>query len=680
MRLPTHVAFASVFWFGWSSLFGWQPEGEAIALAAVGALLPEIDTPHSLLGSFTLPLSERIRARWGHRTLTHSLLGLLILAALTIPLALWQFRSWLALLLGFLSHLLLDMGTREGVRLLWPKGGRCVFPGKDSLRLDSKDYFQRRTETAIFSAFLLLGVTLWPLASMGLLGVMRYALADIEGTFQEWRILSSEWEVFLRGSFQDRITHEVFQAKLPIVDLEGEGYVVVHRGELRTVGKSPEHNLYPLRVHLVRGERVQDRVIQVDLAGRYLKELLPYPDLSLEHYLYGNLELDRPIEVPHYPDRFNPLQGSSTLKLKLARWEDLLPYQDVKVRSGTVIIRTRLREGEVLRTAHQGPHQGGPPTEPPSLVSPGLSSPEPIPLKFEVATIRDLLVKVGDQVEVGDLIGRRSTDRLNRLAIALQRARARYDAGLIPETELRAAEAQYREEVTLNEVRSPLPGTVRSIEIKEAKPGKVEVVVYLEPDPSLAALLHPGGSTGSPPKFLETPSTTPTSDTPVLTPLEECPPPLGFESAASAACEIAQVLDVVDGDTLDVLIGGRQERVRLIGVDTPETKHPRKPVECYGPEASQFTKETLEGRKVWLTYKPSERYDKYGRLLAYVWLNLDGDPELELFNEELVRGGYARVYPFFHFRYLDEFRSLEAWARKQGVGLWGECSFEPYGE
>jgi micrococcal nuclease len=135
---------------------------------------------------------------------------------------------------------------------------------------------------------------------------------------------------------------------------------------------------------------------------------------------------------------------------------------------------------------------------------------------------------------------------------------------------------------------------------------------------------------------------------------------------------------VVDGDTVDLLLGGRQERVRLIGVDTPETKHPDKPVECFGPEASAFTAQTLDQHQVWLTYKPDERYDKYGRLLAYLWLDLDGDPEVELFNQELVARGYARVYPFFPFEYLDQFRQAEAQALSQGLGLWGECGYQPY--
>lgn len=153
---------------------------------------------------------------------------------------------------------------------------------------------------------------------------------------------------------------------------------------------------------------------------------------------------------------------------------------------------------------------------------------------------------------------------------------------------------------------------------------------------------------------------------------------LGPCPAQLRPCEPARVVEVVDGDTVKVRLGRKEETVRLIGVDTPETKDPRKAVECFGPEAARFTASTLADRQVWLTYKADEKRDKYDRLLAYLWLDLDEDPEPELFNKELVKRGYARVYPFFPFDYLGEFRREEGQARAQRLGLWGQCAYEPY--
>lgn len=121
------------------------------------------------------------------------------------------------------------------------------------------------------------------------------------------------------------------------------------------------------------------------------------------------------------------------------------------------------------------------------------------------------------------------------------------------------------------------------------------------------------------------------------------------------------VTSVVDGDTLKVTINGEEETIRLLLVDTPETKHPDKDVQPFGPEATAFAKETLEGNQVIIEFDVSER-DKYG----YVWV------EGKMFNEMLLEKGLARVayvYPP-NVKYVDQFRGIEKQAQKAGVGIW----------
>lgn len=125
------------------------------------------------------------------------------------------------------------------------------------------------------------------------------------------------------------------------------------------------------------------------------------------------------------------------------------------------------------------------------------------------------------------------------------------------------------------------------------------------------------------------------------------------------------VTRIIDGDTIHVGRAWRNVTVSLLGVDAPETVHPDKPVEFFGPEASGFTKRSLEGIKVRLKFEPSNRNDNYGRLLAYVFL-LDGT----LFNSELIKKGYARVIAPFRLRYYEEFRSYEQEAMAAGRGIW----------
>jgi micrococcal nuclease len=134
------------------------------------------------------------------------------------------------------------------------------------------------------------------------------------------------------------------------------------------------------------------------------------------------------------------------------------------------------------------------------------------------------------------------------------------------------------------------------------------------------------------------------------------------EDGNAGGSRVARVTRVVDGDTIRL----GDERVRLIGVDTPETKRPGTPVECFGREATAFTKRLLEGRRVRLELDVESR-DRYGRLLAYVRRADDG-----LFvNAELVAQGYATVLTVPpNVRHAARFLQLQRRARDDRRGLW----------
>lgn len=133
----------------------------------------------------------------------------------------------------------------------------------------------------------------------------------------------------------------------------------------------------------------------------------------------------------------------------------------------------------------------------------------------------------------------------------------------------------------------------------------------------------------------------------------------------------AVVKRVVDGDTIIVHVGGRDERVRLIGIDTPETVDPRKPVQCFGKEASAHTHELLPPGTVVRLERDAEPRDRYDRLLAYVYRVSDG-----LFvNLALARDGYAQLLTIApNVSYVDQLRAAVADARRAGRGLWSSCA------
>jgi micrococcal nuclease len=150
---------------------------------------------------------------------------------------------------------------------------------------------------------------------------------------------------------------------------------------------------------------------------------------------------------------------------------------------------------------------------------------------------------------------------------------------------------------------------------------------------------------------------------------------LPVNSITKALLFSAIVTRIIDGDTIEVRLNGKTEKVRLIGVDTPETKHPNKPVQAYGLEAANFTKKQLAGKKIFLEKDVSAR-DRYGRLLAYVWLTEPADfteaqMRTNMFNSRLLLSGYAQIMTIPpNVKYVDYFTKFQTEARQSNKGLW----------
>jgi micrococcal nuclease len=133
------------------------------------------------------------------------------------------------------------------------------------------------------------------------------------------------------------------------------------------------------------------------------------------------------------------------------------------------------------------------------------------------------------------------------------------------------------------------------------------------------------------------------------------------------------VTHFVDGDTIAVNMNGHTEKVRFIGVDTPETHKPNTPVQCYGPAAAAFTKNTVGHNHIRLVSDPlSTDRDRYGRLLRYVYL-----PDSTDVNELLIQTGHGFYYPYFPFTKSQQFAADERMAITTHQGLWATCHPTP---
>lgn len=156
--------------------------------------------------------------------------------------------------------------------------------------------------------------------------------------------------------------------------------------------------------------------------------------------------------------------------------------------------------------------------------------------------------------------------------------------------------------------------------------------------------------------------------------------PALWANAVPTNAERVQLVSVTDGDTIRVQVEGRVEPVRLILIDTPETRDPNNPPECYGQEATQYLTWLLSlGGDLYLERDVTNR-DRYDRLLRYAWLDFGGG-EVYLVNEALVRSGHAALSTFPpDVKYVDQIREAQTFAREHGLGLWSGCITDANGD
>lgn len=168
-----------------------------------------------------------------------------------------------------------------------------------------------------------------------------------------------------------------------------------------------------------------------------------------------------------------------------------------------------------------------------------------------------------------------------------------------------------------------------------------------------------------------TPTSVPSTRSPAGSPIAEVTPPPG----PTGTVERARVMRVVDGDTVIVAIGGREERLRYIGIDAPESVRPDSPVEPFGPESAAANAALVAGHVVLLERDISDR-DEFGRLLRHVWLETAGG--LLFVNFDLVARGYAEAITIPpDVRHAALLRAAARSARDAGRGLWSFRSGQP---
>jgi len=185
MIAATHAAFATGLYLGGSALFEYPAGPVGWGLAVFFSIVPDIDLPTSRIGRPLFWLSVRLERQHGHRTVTHSLVALLLVAGVASPLFAVDRGDWYwAILGGYWSHLWLDMLNVRGIDLFWPSPIRVVMPGRTAYRLEVGS----KAEMVLLSGLVVLAVAMVPVSRMGVRGGLHQLLRNFDMAFDEYRV------------------------------------------------------------------------------------------------------------------------------------------------------------------------------------------------------------------------------------------------------------------------------------------------------------------------------------------------------------------------------------------------------------------------------------------------------------------------------------------------------------
>jgi inner membrane protein len=227
MMASTHAALGVVTYAGVTAIAGGNPIPATLGAAAVGAWLPDVDTPQSKAGFCVYPLALWLERRYGHRTVTHSWIGVAVFALLCLPLLFspaLKVLYW-PLLIGYLSHLMGDAATKSGVPLAWPSRARFVFPGNEAYRLRTGSM----AELGVLAALLLVGAALVPLNRYGPRRLLHLATGTQQGALRDAEDWSQEWKIEAEVEGFDVLHQKMVSGRFPVVGRRGDGSLIIER-------------------------------------------------------------------------------------------------------------------------------------------------------------------------------------------------------------------------------------------------------------------------------------------------------------------------------------------------------------------------------------------------------------------------------------------------------------------
>ena len=391
MQAGTHVAGAALTA---AVLRGFGVEigpPEVLALV-VGSLLPDVDTTTSGTGRFIKPVSRLIETKFGHRTVTHSLLFTAVISLLFLPFGV---GVAVAMCWGILSHLLLDSLNVNGVPLLWPSRLMFWFWPRRSMRIK----YGSSGESSVALVCAVLALALWPLGTDGFNSTFRRIVASPETAVADYIDMRQERDVWASLEGFNSETQERMQGNYRIIEAIGRNGVLVEdqQGNAYQVSKFGQVVAYRIRAY--GGAPRVWRDYRLDVGSRLLGDVLSsLPPGATNVYLTGVLEISGTINPPPAEvgtfARVSTRQGTdNVLELHAARPVDVQGLENAYIRTGSVVVRAEFAPGKEVDTLPLAQNDGPAPTVQAIKID-GLPS------------LAGLLVQQGDKVLEGEPLAR----------------------------------------------------------------------------------------------------------------------------------------------------------------------------------------------------------------------------------------------------------------------------------
>jgi inner membrane protein len=409
MTSSSHLASSALCYLAASALSESPISIQGLAVTVIGSLLPDIDTPTSSVGRPLFPLARWINEKIGHRTLTHSFVGLGIFTLLAFSIA-WLLARWplsrlgapiagqtsasrpetyaWLLVLGFASHIFVDTLNKTGVELFWPSKLRCVFFYNDKYRITAAsigDYW-------FMTACLVLNLAMYPLARDGLTRSLHQAFGDIYSVSMDFKKYGDKNRIWLDLQGVELISNQKVKGQFEILAVMDNGSVLIERNRAKQiVSRTRPLQIFPESTKIRIGESQVISIQHVNMAGRTLGELPRFPEASRVLF-YGYLTPAKAARLSIHEDRYNSI-SERLGKLKL----DHADYADVQAQN---LKQLAIREGTLLVKIH---HPAGN-TQPPANVAPTEGTIYEVQLRFKPTD--QILFNEGDVIAYGQVIAR----------------------------------------------------------------------------------------------------------------------------------------------------------------------------------------------------------------------------------------------------------------------------------